>query len=71
MIHLAIWIASALFLAWVSLIGLGLLAALFSPKKTPTQQTAPPQQPCLNKAKFSDHDPRTCRICLGGGHVAV
>jgi hypothetical protein len=33
MIHLALWIASALFIGYVSFIALGLVLAIFAPNK--------------------------------------
>lgn len=74
MIHLAISIAAFLFLSYVAFVGLALLSAIFeSPKKATAAQRCP--QPCLKHnsclpelVAAGGHDPRSCHVCLHGGH---
>jgi hypothetical protein len=77
MIHLALEVLAFLFLCWVGLIVLGIVAAIFdsifgtSSKTSLTPHRLPP-----SKSPFAlghdpiepNHDPRTCPLCLGGGH---
>ena len=58
MVSLAINLAAFLFLAYCSLIFVGVLIGIMQPKRPK----------CLNKITFSGHDPRACKLCLGGGH---
>jgi len=78
MIHLALEVLAFLFLCWVGLIVLGIVAAIFGAITDATGKLFAPYRPPSSKTPSSktpfalgherDHDARTCPQCLGGGH---
>jgi hypothetical protein len=75
-IHLALEISAFLFLCWVGLIVLGIVAAILGSMKDALGKSFRPSRPPSSKTPFAlghdpiepNHDPRTCPLCLGSGH---
>jgi hypothetical protein len=84
MIHLALEVLAFLFLCWVGLIVLGIVAAAFEAIfGTSSKTSLTPHRLPSSKSPFAlghrqghnsfdpDHDPRSCPLCLGGGHPST